>query len=151
MQLRKLVLAGEEHRVCVLCICSLWRLRQHFAELNLTRVMQDTLGTKRACVYAMVDALEAGHEVVIDRCNFDSAQRSTWIQIASQFGAQVIGLQLNIPLSECVKRAVARTDHPTLKGQDAEAVIRRSELTNVLPSSNVTLCFHITCIGVRKP
>lgn len=45
-------------------------------------VLQDKLGNRKKCENAAVDALQAGREVVIDRCNFDKGQRAVWINIA---------------------------------------------------------------------
>jgi predicted kinase len=39
------------------------------------RVSQDDLGNRKACEALAESALRAGHNVVIDRCNFDAAQR----------------------------------------------------------------------------
>jgi predicted kinase len=72
-----------------------------------------------------VAALAAGCEVVVDRCNFDQSQRSTWIRLAGRFGARVLGLQLMPPIEECIRRAEARTDHPTLSGPVVGSVIQR--------------------------
>lgn len=87
---------------------------------------QDTLGSKRACEDAYVHALAAGREVVVDRCNFDISQRSTWVRLARKFGATVVSLQLTTPIKECIRRAQARPDHPTLQGKDILEIISRS-------------------------
>lgn len=49
---------------------------------NTAGIAQDTLGNRRKCENAAVSALQAGREVVIDRCNFDREQRAVWINIA---------------------------------------------------------------------
>lgn len=43
------------------------------------RVSQDELGNRILCESAMVRALLAKRNVVIDRCNFDKKQRQHWI------------------------------------------------------------------------
>ena len=70
-------------------------------------------------------ALAAGHEVVVDRCNFNVSQRSTFLSLARRFGAFVIALQLTTPVHECIRRAKARPNHPTLTSDNTTAVIQR--------------------------
>lgn len=57
---------------------------------------QDVLGSRRACEDAVAAALAAGAEVVVDRCNFDEQQRSTWVALARRFRAAPVGLQLQV-------------------------------------------------------
>ena len=73
----------------------------------------------------MVEALAAGQEVVIDRCNFNEQQRATWVALARSIGVAATGLQLQVPLQECIRRVAARVDHPTLKADNAAEVIQR--------------------------
>ena len=44
------------------------------------RVSQDDLGGRKACEALSESALRAGHNIIIDRCNFDQQQRSTWLR-----------------------------------------------------------------------
>jgi predicted kinase/predicted phosphohydrolase len=89
------------------------------------RVNQDELGSKRTCIRVAEGALKAGHSVVIDRCNFNKEQRSTWINLAKQFKVKnVRAIWLKVPVETCINRAAARTDHPTIEnGEVAERVI----------------------------
>ena len=75
---------------------------------------QDVMGTRKDCEKAFTTALYAGRDIVVDRCNFDEAQRRTWLQYARGYGAECIGVQIMIPVELCIKRALARKDHPTL-------------------------------------
>jgi predicted kinase len=86
---------------------------------------QDTLGSRRACEDALVAALAAGQEVVVDRCNFDMAQRSTFLNLARRFRALVIALQFTVPVHECIRRAKARPNHPTLTSENTADIIQR--------------------------
>ncbi len=84
------------------------------------------MGTRKDCEKAFTAALYAGRDVVVDRCNFDQAQRSTWLQYARGYGAECIGVQIMIPVELCIERALARKDHPTLGTKDSiHAVIPR--------------------------
>ena len=87
--------------------------------------VQDALGSRRACEDAVIAALAAGAEVVVDRCNFDEQQRLTWVALARRCRAVPIGLQLQVPLEECIRRVCLRTDHPTLAAGNAPEVIAR--------------------------
>lgn len=47
------------------------------------RICQDELGSRQICESTMVQRLLNGHNVVIDRCNFDAEQRKHWIGTTS--------------------------------------------------------------------
>ena len=81
----------------------------------------------------MTAALAAGAEVVVDRCNFDEQQRLTWLALARRFRAVPIGLQLLVPVEECIWRVCLRTDHPTLAAGNAPEVIARWLLFPCVP------------------
>lgn len=85
------------------------------------RVSQDDLGGRKACEALCESALRAGHNVVIDRCNFDQQQRSTWLRIGKSFGATIVAAFLNTPIDTCKQRVLSRTNHPTL-GPTAESM-----------------------------
>jgi predicted kinase/endonuclease/exonuclease/phosphatase family metal-dependent hydrolase len=75
------------------------------------RISQDALGSRSKCEEAAKSELESGRSIVIDRCNFDARQRSTWISIARNFAARAIAVQLEVPLSICSHRVAARRGH----------------------------------------
>ncbi|DBA99939.1 TPA: hypothetical protein ACH3X1_013819 [Trebouxia sp. C0004] len=90
-------------------------------------INQDIMGDRTRCEFECMQALLAGKEVVIDRCNFDEQQRATWVRIARQGSHRgsifVLGFQLDVPMDECLRRAEGRMDHPTLNGKDVVQVI----------------------------
>ena len=49
------------------------------------RISQDELRSRARCVEVATQALVQGRSVIIDRCNFDRAQRNTWQSLASDF------------------------------------------------------------------
>ncbi|KAL0051579.1 hypothetical protein WJX82_010299 [Trebouxia sp. C0006] len=99
------------------------RLRQ----LGWVWINQDIMGDRKRCEFECTQALLAGKEVVIDRCNFDEPQRATWVRIACQGshrgGIFVLGFHLDVPMNECIRRAEGRMDHPTLNGKDVVEVV----------------------------
>jgi predicted kinase len=46
--------------------------------LAVTQLVQE-LGSRQKCLAAAEAAMQQGCSVVIDRCNFDAEQRSTWV------------------------------------------------------------------------
>ncbi len=72
------------------------------------------MGTRKDCEKAFTEALYAGRDIVVDRCNFNQQQREIWLHYARNYGAQCIGVQIMIPIEVCIERALARTHHPTL-------------------------------------
>ena len=86
------------------------------------------MGDRKACERAFASALrQPGRSVIVDRCNFDSRQRSTWIRMAreSQRPVKLIAVQLLIDLPTCIQRVHSRKDHPTLDGTTGERVCRQ--------------------------
>ena len=87
---------------------------------------QDAMGTRRDCKQAFTAALQGGRDIVVDRCNFDAAQRSTWLALARTCRAACLGVQLMLPVEVCIERALARKDHPSLgtRGPIQEVILR---------------------------
>ncbi|RUP49588.1 AAA domain-containing protein [Jimgerdemannia flammicorona] len=54
-----------------------------------------------------------GFNVVVDRCNFDFAQRKVWVQLAWRLDTAVDCLVFDTEEAECGARIRARQDHPT--------------------------------------
>lgn len=90
-------------------------------------VNQDLLGSRKQCRAAMERAIKGNKSVVIDRCNFDEGQRITWIQLAKQYNVQDITcVVLDVSLDDCIARASARENHPTIKdAETAERVVKK--------------------------
>ncbi|ORY78016.1 AAA domain-domain-containing protein [Leucosporidium creatinivorum] len=82
---------------------------------NWSRVNQDDLGDRRACEAMVRSGLAAGKSVVVDRQNFDEAQRRTWLEIGTEFpGLVVSGLVMGTTEAECSQRLRVRQNHPTI-------------------------------------
>ncbi|KAG6817529.1 hypothetical protein H0H87_007497 [Tephrocybe sp. NHM501043] len=93
------------------------QLQQHYPQFH--RCNQDDLGDRRQVERLARDCLARGLSVCIDRTNFDSAQRSYWIQIAHEFpGTSIWVIVFDTPYEVCAARLRTRTSHPTIK--DAE-------------------------------
>ena len=90
------------------------RLLSEFPNSQITlpwRVFnQDVFKSRQRVYFAAEESLKANTSVIIDRCNFDSIQRSHWIKLANAFNASVICIELphsnNIEL--CSSRAFSR-------------------------------------------
>ncbi|KAF9184705.1 hypothetical protein BGZ51_002339 [Haplosporangium sp. Z 767] len=84
---------------------------------NFVRINQDDLGDRAACEALTMSALQANNRtqsVVIDRCNFDQAQRKVWVGIAEQLDIKEVDvIIMDTEFYHCKKRILARTNHPT--------------------------------------
>ena len=89
------------------------------------RISQDQLGNRKKCEAAVAAALKAGRSVVVDRCNADASQRLTWATLANAARVRAVALELTPPLEQCLERATARDDHPTLSKEEAPGVVRK--------------------------
>jgi predicted kinase len=78
---------------------------------SFVRISQDALGNRLKCEDAALAALHSGVSVVIDRCNFDANQRSTWLSLARRCSARAVAVQLQAPLDVCLQRVAARRCH----------------------------------------
>lgn len=102
-------------------------------------VNQDSLKTRKKCVAAAARALARGARVVVDRTNIDAAQRRHWVALARKHGlgaSAVAAVHLDLPVDVCLRRAMARRDHPTLPGGSAKtrAVVLRFAADAVAPA-----------------
>lgn len=85
---------------------------------SYTRISQDDLGSKDACIKAFVEALDQKKDVVIDRCNHSVAQRKVWLNIALQRGVNDIScVYLVVSENEALARVLSRKTHPTISEQ----------------------------------
>jgi predicted kinase len=85
---------------------------------DCVRISQDDLGSREKCNEAMGKALEEGKSVVVDRVNFNQAQRAHFIQLARQYKAKkVIAVWVHAEEEFCIERVIARTGHPTITDQ----------------------------------
>ncbi len=107
---------------------------------------QDSLGSRGACEEACAEALAAQRRcVVVDRCNFDAAQRATWLLLARRHRAYPLAFHLDVPAGECVRRALARPAHPTLGAQNAASVIHGCAGTLPVITSIVLINVRLRC------
>ncbi len=75
---------------------------------------QDILQTRSRVEAEAHNCLNAGHSIVIDRCNFDTIQRSHWINLAYQYNVDAticVVLPNALDVQLCSQRA-------TLRGND---------------------------------
>lgn len=73
---------------------------------------------------SVVLALERGKHVVIDRCNFNTTQRTAWLEATRASGQAccVTALCLDVPPALCLQRIQQREGHPRLaSGAPSEA------------------------------
>ncbi|GAA5926768.1 uncharacterized protein JCM15063_000365 [Sporobolomyces koalae] len=82
---------------------------------NWVRVNQDDLGDRRTCEQVLRSHLSQGRSVVLDRQNFDRAQRRTWLEIGSEYPhLKVAGMVMGTSIESCRSRLLVRQDHPTI-------------------------------------
>lgn len=107
------------------------------------RVCQDDLGSRANCERDTRRALLAGRDVVVDRCNFDAAQRKHWIDMAKLRGAPVGALVWRVPLAVLISRVNARKGHPTLREGDManEGVVKGMVRKMVSPTKEEGISF----------
>ncbi|CED83497.1 Polynucleotide kinase 3' phosphatase [Phaffia rhodozyma] len=96
-------------------------------EHGYVRCNQDEMQGNRHLVEQKVyQALQNGKNVVVDRTNFDSSQRSKFLNISSNFPhVKKWALFLDIPKDVCRTRLLTRTNHPTLEPERAIMVLNR--------------------------
>jgi predicted kinase len=111
---------GNEHQLMTLMVGvpgagKTTRALKMVAE-GATRISQDELGSKKACVQKVREAMEAGNRIIIDRCNHTVAQRNTWIDLAKRYDYLVDCeyLWVRNTMTPC-NRVLDRKDHPTIK------------------------------------
>ncbi|KAI9312486.1 AAA domain-containing protein [Dichotomocladium elegans] len=77
--------------------------------------------------------LKENLNVVVDRCNFDAKQRSTWIRIAQEFGVPADCVVLTANEQVCGERILDRVDHPTGVEGDKGLEVLSKFVQNYLP------------------
>jgi predicted kinase len=98
---------------------------------KFVRINQDQLKTRKKCEAKLRGVLRMGGNggsdnhtqalcPIIDRCNFNAQQRSTWYGIAAEYAANhgrplpVDVVVLDVPQTECLRRCTAREHHETI-------------------------------------
>jgi len=119
---------------------------------NFKRICQDEHnGKKQSTISAYQKALDAGCDIVVDRCNFDEHQRSTWIAKAVAVGVSLDNIHavyLDTPKEKCLERVAVRTEHPTfddLSVEERHKVVEAFAKIMALPMSTegISKIWHI--------
>lgn len=98
------------------------------------RFSQDEQGPK-AHFLLFQEAVERGEPLlVVDRINGQRPQRQRYLDLARQHGYRTRIVWLNVDRTVCLQRCRARSDHPTLKPEDAERAIALFSRTFQTPS-----------------
>ncbi|KAH7335568.1 P-loop containing nucleoside triphosphate hydrolase protein [Rhizoctonia solani] len=98
------------------------------------RCNQDELGKRQDVEREVNSALSQGLSVCVDRVNFDTSQRRTWIDIARQYpGVEVWCLEMDTPYKTCHARVLTRKDHPTLKTPEQAVKVLRIFRSQYVP------------------
>ncbi|KAG9663897.1 hypothetical protein KCU64_g1038, partial [Aureobasidium melanogenum] len=108
-----------------------------FASQLVTRgytiISQDELGSKTACLNALSNALKSGQKIVVDRCNPYIEDREQWLAHAFH-PKDALCVQFDIAPELCVRRADARTNHPTIAPGRARRIVHSFVKTFVPPT-----------------
>lgn len=88
---------------------------------NHVYVNQDTLGSREACLKAVNEALSAGKDVILDRCNQTPRHRAEFVKMAQTFRTKVNAVYVDCSLQTAIKRVILRQDHATLGGDVSNA------------------------------
>lgn len=85
--------------------------------IGYVRVSQDANnGDRGKTTEHFIKALEAGKNVVLDRCNINKDQRRVWINKALSAGYQdITGVKFVVDRDVCIERVLARKEHETIK------------------------------------
>lgn len=101
---------------------------------KFARVNQDQLGSRQKCVKAANEALDENRCVILDRCNFDAAQRATWFDLCKKRKIAIHGIALQVPKQLCIQRCQGRGAHETVAPEDAVRVVNLVAKGFQLPS-----------------
>ncbi|KAL3767513.1 hypothetical protein ACHAWU_000176 [Discostella pseudostelligera] len=92
---------------------------------KFVRINQDKLGNRHACEDLARKVLADGKIAVIDRCNFDVAQRETWMKIASENRVQCECIVFMHHKEDCIRRCQMRRGHETIRPNEAGMVVSK--------------------------
>jgi predicted kinase len=62
-------------------------------------------------------ALRDGKHIIVDRMNFNKAQRNGYLEQARKLSYHIVIRVLHVPYHECLTRAIARQGHETIKDE----------------------------------
>lgn len=77
------------------------------------RISQDEQG-KEQHLFNFKMAIEDELNIIIDRCNFNIAQRQRYVKPAKEAGYKVTIIWLQVSAQDCKERIRSRKDHPNL-------------------------------------
>lgn len=90
---------------------------QHAFSTGMVRINQDDQG-KDGHLVLFNQALRYKQNIVIDRMNFNRAQRNRYIKPAKEAGYTVRIKVLHTPYEECLRRCNERIGHPTISDEE---------------------------------
>ncbi|KAH0360352.1 hypothetical protein KCU65_g9437, partial [Aureobasidium melanogenum] len=99
-----------------------------------TVISQDELGSKTACLNALSNVLERGQKIIVDRCNPYVEDREQWLAHAFH-PKDALCVQFDVAPELCVRRADARTNHPTIAPGRAKRIVHSFVKTFVPPTT----------------
>ncbi|KEQ79892.1 hypothetical protein M438DRAFT_282875 [Aureobasidium pullulans EXF-150] len=105
----------------------------HLTILGYTVISQDELGSRTACLNALSNAMNSGRKILIDRCNPYVEDREQWLAHAFH-PTNALCVWFDVDSELCVKRADARTNHPTIAPGRAKKIVHSFTKTFVKPS-----------------
>lgn len=98
-------------------------LAQTLVTQGYIRISQDDMG-REGHLAAFNEALAKGQDILIDRMNFDVAQRRRYLEPAKKAGYTSNITVLVVPRKVCLERCRLRQGHPTIQDQvNAESAI----------------------------
>jgi predicted kinase len=80
----------------------------------IVRVSQDDQG-KPGHMKIFEKALENNDNIIVDRMNFDKAQRNRYLDPAKKAGYETRIIVFHVPMVTCLERCNARVGHPTIQ------------------------------------
>lgn len=86
--------------------------------LGFERISQDDMG-KDGHIKKFLFCLANKDDIVVDRMNFDKAQRNRYIKPAKDAGYEIEIVVFHVPRATCFDRIMARENHPTINGNKA--------------------------------
>ena len=81
---------------------------------SYTRVSQDELGNRDACIKKCHELMEKKVDIIIDRTNINKKQRKYWIDLGLHYGYEINCVVLIINEEEAIARIHNRNNHPTI-------------------------------------
>jgi atypical dual specificity phosphatase len=103
------------------------------AALGYIIISQDELGSKTACLNTLSNAIENGNKMILDRCNPYVEDREQWLAHAFH-PDNALCVWFDVDPVVCVRRADARTNHPTIAPGRAKRIVHSFVKTFVPPT-----------------